>query len=74
MNIDGKSGLGQKLTASEIRQALKLNETASYFEDDYDTIAKNINLSIETIAQQIVSIPSPEGSRHIIKKIKPQVR
>lgn len=69
LGVDGRDGSGNKLTPQQIKTALKINQIANEREDDFDKIARDLNLKIDKIAQHIVNLPSPEGTRQIVKKV-----
>ena len=69
IEVDGKNGRGEKLTAHEIKHALKTNQLAAVRDCEFESIARTLNLQIDKIALDIVSLSSPTGTRQIVKSI-----
>lgn len=67
LQVDGKNGKGENLTPQEIKTALKINQDAQMKQFDFESIAHGLNLNLEHLAQEIVRLPSPKGTRQIVK-------
>lgn len=63
----GKDGLGNALTPYQIKQALKINAQHAEREHEFENIAHELGIDIEKIAQNLISLPSPDHKRQIIK-------
>ena len=56
------------MTPMQIKTAMKVHQLASEKEEDYDLLAKELNLDIEADAEAMISENSPTGSRQILRK------
>jgi len=61
LGVDGQDGKGKNLTRNQIKSALKKSQNNKDL--DIDTLASEINLQIDDIAQELIDLPSPTGSR-----------
>ena len=73
IGVDGRDGTGKRLTPQQIKTALKINQVSTEREDDMDSIARSLGLPIDHIAQQIINLPSPDGTRQVVKKISQSI-
>ena len=63
----GRDGNGKALTPYQIKQALKINAQNAEREHEFERIATSLGIDIEKIALELISLPSPQRHRQIIK-------
>ena len=63
IGVDGKDGYGEQMTPQQIKTALKIHQLAAEKEADFESIAAQLGLDIEGLAQRIVEQPSPSNRR-----------
>jgi hypothetical protein len=59
------------MTPLQIKNALKIHYNQAEKEAEFERIAEQIGIDIEQLAQDIVAVSSPLGSRQIVRSIKP---
>lgn len=69
IGVDGRDGAGVMMTPQQIKTALKINQIAAEREAEFESIAATLGLDIDRIALEIVSEPSPDGRRQVVRRI-----
>ena len=67
-DIDGQTGNGDKLSAVQIKSALKINKNSYEREDEPEVLALEMGIPINEMANEIFRMHSPTGRRQIIQK------
>lgn len=60
---EGHNGLGDPLTPLQIKTAIKIHDLAKDKEEDYERLAKDLNLEITDEIEMLLNEDSPIGSR-----------
>lgn len=68
--VYGDNGQGQSMTPLQIKQALKIHNNNTEKEMEFERIAERLGINVENLAQEIVQMPSPKGTRQIVRSIK----
>jgi hypothetical protein len=58
------------MTPLQIKQALKIHNNNTEKEMEFERIAEQLGINVEGLAQEIVQMPSPKGTRQIVRQIK----
>ena len=66
--VDGMDGKGEKLSMAQVKTALKVNQDSVQKDADIYLLDKLLMLPTDKIAQEILDLPSPTGSRQIFTK------
>lgn len=68
--VYGDNGQGQSMTPLQIKQALKIHNNNTEKEMEFERIAEQLGINVEGLAQEVVQMPSPKGTRQIVRQIK----
>lgn len=61
--VQGRSGLGDELTPQQIKTALKVSQDAEVEHNEFIRLAYSLKIDVEKIAQDLIALPSPQGTR-----------
>ena len=50
---------------------MKINQEAAEREQEFESIARELGINIESKALQLVSLPSPTARRQIVRRVNP---
>jgi len=61
-------GNGTPLTPIQIKTAIKIHQLAAEKEEDYDLLAKELELDISAEADNLLNDSSPDASRQVLQR------
>ena len=62
-----KSGLTNEICAQAFPN---MPDLANIQPDEFELLAIEVNIDVETLAQQMIDLPSPKNTRQIVKRVR----